>query len=146
MGRIRSTIWYEPKFIELSITERLLLLGLLTLRTRRGVIRHTIEDAFELLCIEGGPDNEERVQRLVATGLIGPIDFVPRVRRPALPQYIRRRVVERYGMVCQLCGGDIPEGDLHIDHIHPVALGGGDELSNLQTAHSKCNISKGTRV
>jgi 5-methylcytosine-specific restriction endonuclease McrA len=35
---------------------------------------------------------------------------------------------------------------MHIDHIYPVSRGGGDELSNLQVTHSRCNMAKGSRV
>lgn len=38
------------------------------------------------------------------------------------------------------------EGDIHIDHILPVSLGGLSELSNLQVTHSWCNLKKGARV
>jgi 5-methylcytosine-specific restriction endonuclease McrA len=67
-------------------------------------------------------------------------------RHPDTPRWMREAVLERDGMVCQLCGGDIPDGDLHIDHILPVALGGPTRVSNLQAAHSKCNIRKGATV
>ena len=58
----------------------------------------------------------------------------------------RQPVIDRDGMVCQLCGEDIEdEADLHIDHIIPVSKGGSPELSNLQAAHAKCNMQKGAR-
>ena len=58
----------------------------------------------------------------------------------------RQHVIDRDGMVCQLCGGDIEdESDLHIDHAIPVSKGGSPELSNLQATHAKCNLQKGVR-
>jgi 5-methylcytosine-specific restriction endonuclease McrA len=67
--------------------------------------------------------------------------------RQPLPGWLRERVIERDAGVCGLCGDPIPEGDaIHIDHILPVAHGGTNTLSNLQTAHATCNLRKGARV
>jgi len=66
--------------------------------------------------------------------------------RPRIPRWMRRLVIERDGLVCGLCGGEVPEVDVHIDHIEPVALGGPTRPDNLQVAHSRCNIAKGARV
>jgi hypothetical protein len=67
--------------------------------------------------------------------------------RLPLPGWLRERVIERDAGVCGLCGDPIPEGDaIHIDHILPVAHGGTNTLSNLQTAHATCNLRKGARV
>lgn len=70
----------------------------------------------------------------------------PDRQRAPLPAWLRRAVIERDGGVCGLCGGDVDPGDIHIDHILPVSLGGQDLMENLQVAHSKCNIRKGNRV
>jgi 5-methylcytosine-specific restriction endonuclease McrA len=67
-------------------------------------------------------------------------------QRKKLPRSIRLRVIERDGYICGLCLGPVEPADVHIDHIHPVSLGGGNELENLQVAHSLCNIRKGARV
>ena len=56
----------------------------------------------------------------------------------------RQRVINRDGLVCQLCGGDVGDrADLHIDHIIPLARGGGSGPSNLQVTHAACNLLKG---
>lgn len=57
-----------------------------------------------------------------------------------------KRVIERDGLICQLCGGAVERSDVHIDHIYPYSLGGATALNNLQVAHSLCNIRKGARV
>lgn len=62
-------------------------------------------------------------------------------------------MLARLGWWCYLCAEPI-SGRLHylhpdaltIDHIVPVALGGSDELDNLQPAHRRCNVAKGTSV
>lgn len=64
----------------------------------------------------------------------------------ALPRRLRVAVIARDGLVCGICGGSVEVDDIHIDHIHPRCLGGTDDLSNLQVAHSFCNISKGARI
>lgn len=69
----------------------------------------------------------------------------PTKRRDKLSAWRRRSVIERDGFVCQLCGGDVDRDDVHIDHIVPASLGGGDELTNLQVTHSLCNVRKGAR-
>jgi len=56
---------------------------------------------------------------------------------------IRERILRRDGYCCQQCGQT--EGKLHIDHIIPRRLNGGDNDSNLQTLCQKCNLSKGGR-
>lgn len=56
---------------------------------------------------------------------------------------IRERILRRDSFCCQQCGQD--RGKLHIDHIIPRRLGGGDHESNLQTLCQKCNLSKGGR-
>lgn len=57
---------------------------------------------------------------------------------------VRASVMQRDGRVCQLCGGDIPEGDaLHLDHRIPVSHGGLSTVENLQVTHALCNLRKG---
>lgn len=64
-------------------------------------------------------------------------------RTGGVPYRLRRLVLERDGLVCGLCGDDVDPDDVHIDHVRPVARVGTDALTNLQVAHSSCNIRKG---
>ena len=70
------------------------------------------------------------------------------IRRPpereGISAQLRMLVLQRDGMVCQLCNTDIV-GALHIDHVRPVARGGVTTLGNLQVTHAACNIRKGAR-
>lgn len=50
----------------------------------------------------------------------------------------------RDGFGCANCGN--PSPDMQIDHIMPVARGGGNDLANLQLLCWKCNMSKGDRM
>lgn len=66
-------------------------------------------------------------------------------KRDKIPPSVRAAVLDRDGLVCQLCGGDVEPGDVHLDHIKPWSLGGRDSVDNLQVTHSACNIRKGAR-
>ena len=67
--------------------------------------------------------------------------------RQPLPRWVRERVIERDEMVCGLCKEPVEtHAGIHIDHIIPVALGGTDDLENLQVAHAHCNLRKGARA
>lgn len=63
-------------------------------------------------------------------------------RRKAIPVAVRREVLARDQDKCLCCG---TVKDLQLDHIVPVALGGGDDIENLQTLCRSCNHEKGTR-
>lgn len=47
---------------------------------------------------------------------------------------------------CAYCLKAIPEGDLHIDHIEPLARGGAHALENLVPTCSKCNLAKHSKT
>ena len=63
--------------------------------------------------------------------------------RETLPQIIREAIFVRDGRICKHCGCS---DNLTIDHIHPVAHGGTDELENLQVLCRSCNSKKGTNI
>lgn len=75
-----------------------------------------------------------------------------------VPTGLRAAVLERDGYQCKGCGwspdrmiytGADALADirgLEVDHVYPRALGGSNDLSNLQTLCSDCNARKGARV
>jgi 5-methylcytosine-specific restriction endonuclease McrA len=72
-----------------------------------------------------------------------------RVRGSRMKREERLSIAYEYGYACQLCGILIdlsrpwPHPDsLSIDHIVPVAKGGGDERANLWPAHLRCNAAR----
>ncbi len=71
----------------------------------------------------------------------------PEVRKALAPS-VRWRVLERDGRRCGVCGRTGLERGvrLEVDHIVPVAAGGGDEEENLRTLCRECNRGKGGRA
>jgi 5-methylcytosine-specific restriction endonuclease McrA len=78
---------------------------------------------------------------------------------------IRNQVFARDGGMCQICGTKTNENDWSkklgadgrmaflagplyptVDHITPQANGGEHEMSNLRTAHFRCNTERGVGV
>jgi hypothetical protein len=58
---------------------------------------------------------------------------------------IRYTVFWRDGFTCVYCGKsrhDIPNMQLHLDHVIPVSIGGTDNFDNLVTACAECNGGK----
>jgi len=116
------------------------------------------------ICIRETLDSEEGEARLACRckdcrrdrGELGPQDETPRRRpkdraqRTSRPGAGKRTLVlERDGWICQICGLPLDSAasvvdDLYpqVDHIWPVAMGGGDELDNLRAAHRWCNWAK----
>lgn len=62
--------------------------------------------------------------------------------RESLSPKVRFDVLKRDAFTCQYCGRSAPEVDLHVDHVVPVAAGGGNEPGNLTTACAECNLGK----
>lgn len=59
---------------------------------------------------------------------------------------MRFEVFKRDGFCCLYCGSHPPDALLHVDHIVPVAGGGGNDMDNLATACDRCNFGKGARL
>jgi len=68
------------------------------------------------------------------------------VKRVGLTKKLRFEVFKRDGFRCQYCGGAAPEVLLVVDHVHPVAEGGKNDILNLITACQPCNAGKGKRT
>jgi 5-methylcytosine-specific restriction endonuclease McrA len=77
------------------------------------------------------------VDRLIFAGWLEPWSQEPE------PSPLLQDLIDRDGRSCRHCG---TEANLTIDHIFPRALGGGDEMENLQVLCGPCNSRKGARV
>jgi len=60
----------------------------------------------------------------------------------AVSRRLRYEILRRDDHACRYCGARAPEVTLTVDHVKPVALGGGAEPSNLVTACRDCNSGK----
>ena len=63
----------------------------------------------------------------------------PRIR---IPPEVKKYVFERDRYQCRSCGQTQLEVHLSIDHIIPLARGGSNDISNLQTLCLRCNQQK----
>ncbi|MGV9744619.1 HNH endonuclease [Rhodococcus zopfii] len=60
----------------------------------------------------------------------------------AVTKRLRYEILRRDNHACRYCGATAPDVKLVVDHVTPVALGGGDEPTNLVTACADCNSGK----
>lgn len=59
---------------------------------------------------------------------------------------IKEKLITRDGNCCSICGEPLNTDKLFIDHIHPIALGGQNDLVNLQLLCLSCNHAKGGKL
>ncbi len=52
---------------------------------------------------------------------------------------------ERDKGVCGICGREVEQKDMSVDHIVPVSFGGAHTYDNVQLAHINCNKARGNR-
>ena len=65
--------------------------------------------------------------------------------RKSISKKTRFEVFKRDGFICAYCGAHPPSVVLHVDHIHPVALGGNNNMDNLITSCEPCNLGKSAK-
>lgn len=63
-------------------------------------------------------------------------------KRKAISQKTRFEIFKRDSFTCQYCGKKAPDVILNVDHIHPVKLGGENDILNLITSCFDCNSGK----
>lgn len=74
--------------------------------------------------------------------IIDPNERTPAARERISPE-LRSAVWRKSDGICWYCGDSLdPFLDYHVDHIRPVANGGGTNLSNLAPACRQCNQAK----
>ena len=67
---------------------------------------------------------------------------MPKTPRIKIPPSVRDYVYQRDNYQCHSCGQTKQETQLNIDHIIPLATGGSNDMSNLQTLCANCNQTK----
>lgn len=61
----------------------------------------------------------------------------------------RKAILEKHeacGELCYICGLHLDLSDLNADHVHPLAVGGANDIQNLMPTHSRCNKRKSKRL
>lgn len=53
---------------------------------------------------------------------------------------------ELCGKLCYICGLEVVQTAVTMDHIHPALRGGSNGIENLMPAHKACNIRKGAKL
>jgi hypothetical protein len=64
------------------------------------------------------------------------------MKRKPLSKRLRFEIFKRDGFKCLYCGATPAQKVLRVDHVQPVAEGGGDEPTNLVTSCFDCNAGK----
>jgi len=67
-------------------------------------------------------------------------------RRIPVSVSLRFAIFERDEFTCQYCGATAPDAQLVVDHVMPVARGGGSDPDNLVASCARCNQGKSDRV
>ena len=70
----------------------------------------------------------------------------PPTKRIAWPKGLKEQLMRRQRRICAYCGRRFTSHFLEIDHMTPVALGGSNEISNLQVLCRPCNGRKGDQT
>jgi predicted restriction endonuclease len=71
----------------------------------------------------------------------------PQARKRAwLPFSLRQQVAAKCKYKCLSCGRSVHETKCHVDHIVPLARGGGDDINNLALLCEHCNLRKGSKI
>ncbi len=68
--------------------------------------------------------------------------FQKKTSRISIPPEVKHYVFQRDNYQCRSCGKMQQETALELDHIIPIALGGSNDISNLQTLCRRCNQRK----
>lgn len=68
--------------------------------------------------------------------------FQKKTSRISIPQEVREYIFQRDNYQCRSCGKTKEKTVLELDHIVPIANGGSNDISNLQTLCRHCNRRK----
>jgi len=99
------------------------------------------------------PEETDYREKCVIFGHYCPVFFVnepftetSEMRRidRSIPRTMFLRIVRRDNQTCQICGKNLREDEIEIDHIIPVHMGGPTEEHNLRVACIECNRKRKT--
>jgi hypothetical protein len=80
-------------------------------------------------------------------GLEEYFDRPGKLKRPSIPEWVKRAVFHRDRGMCAQCGKDISglvgaQPNKHFDHMVPLAVGGLNDITNIQLLCGPCNQQK----
>lgn len=58
----------------------------------------------------------------------------------------KRKIYQRSGGVCYLCGSPVQFNRMSIDHVIPRSRGGSNKIENLRATHAECNRKKSNKL
>jgi 5-methylcytosine-specific restriction endonuclease McrA len=67
------------------------------------------------------------------------------MRKVPFEKIDRNLVYKKDDGICGICGKPLEMSDFTLDHIIPIAKGGGHLYANVHSAHRICNIRRGTK-
>jgi hypothetical protein len=148
----KHVLWALPK-----LTRR----QKLFLRSFMQVVEESEHPTWEEVCDRAGVVSERSyVTKLVQLGLLLEPPHGGVVANPVLTiemigleeevrkisNSLRFEVFQRDQHTCQYCGRRVPEVELEVDHVIPVARGGTDAFENLITSCRECNSGKSAKL
>ena len=104
----------------------------------KAVFLHRVNIVSEYDNVVRSPSLSMRLPSVIALK-----QYIPVSRRPA---FTRFNVFLRDSFACQYCNTGFPTPELTFDHLIPRSRGGRTEWTNVLTACTRCNLSKGDRL
>jgi 5-methylcytosine-specific restriction endonuclease McrA len=69
-----------------------------------------------------------------------------RKRNATIGKVDYRAIWQRDQGICHICGQSVSPGDVHFDHVIPLAKGGGHSMDNIKVSHRRCNQQKHDKI
>lgn len=112
------------------------------IRSNREIIKEELQVIFTFM--KEIPENSlndflERVNKFRET-------YKAQNRKLRLPANKVEEIIKQQNYICPICKGKLYIGDItHNDHIVALAIGGNDDIENIQVTHESCNYEKGCK-
>ncbi len=62
-----------------------------------------------------------------------------------IPRPVQFRVLKRENQICNVCGKNVQDDEIHFDHIIPHSKGGSSDENNIRLLCDQCNINRSNR-
>jgi hypothetical protein len=167
---LQPTVWDDPDLANVTPTERLLFIGLISLADDYGHISaHPMQLRKWIFGYDDFTTEQVREMRdhlltscrnltlYTVEGqeyihIANMDEYLPvrerrerRIRAGRTGRIHRESIVERDRSTCYLCGRELGATEITLDHVIPLARGGAHTEENLRVACRSCNSRKGAR-